>query len=105
MRAAVVADEELLVGGAEQAGPVDGVVVAEPAVLGDVDVPGADLVQGLELQGRDALLLQHQQGDAAGEKGPHGRVRGRGVWRLYQKSFQSFESLEFCSNMKMLNGS
>lgn len=48
--ALVVADQNLLVGSAEQPRPVDGAVVAELAVLCDVDVPGADLSEGLELQ-------------------------------------------------------
>lgn len=62
--ALVVADQGLLVGGAEESGPVDGAVVAELAVLGDVHVAGADLPQGLEVQGGDALLLEDQQGDS-----------------------------------------
>lgn len=51
-------------GDAEQAGPVDGVVVAQLAVVGDVDVAGADLTQGLQLQRRDPPLLEHQQRDS-----------------------------------------
>lgn len=50
-------DHCLLAGGAEQAGPVDSVVVAQIAVVCDVDVASTDLLQGLELQGSDALLL------------------------------------------------
>lgn len=57
LRALVVADQCLLVGGAEQPGPVDGVIVAELAVLGNVHVTGADFPQRLELQRGDALLL------------------------------------------------
>lgn len=57
LRALVVADQRLLVDGAEQPGPVDGAVVAELVVLRDVHVPGADLPQRLELQRGDALLL------------------------------------------------
>lgn len=49
---------------AEESGPVDGAVVAELAVLCDVDVAGADLLQGLELERGDALLLQDQQRDS-----------------------------------------
>lgn len=71
--ALVVADEGLLVGRAEESGPVDGAVVAELAVLGDVDVAGADLPQGLELQRGDALLLQDQQRDST--------ERGSNRWR------------------------
>lgn len=41
--ALVIADQRLLVGGAEQPGPVDGVVVAELAVLRNVHVPSTDL--------------------------------------------------------------
>ena len=63
---AVVADEDLLGGGAEQRGPVDGVVEAQAAVVEDVDAAGADLVQRLELQRGDPALLQDQQRDAAG---------------------------------------
>lgn len=60
-----------MVGSAEESGPVDGAVVAQLAVLGDVDVAGADLPQGLELQRGDALLLQDQQRDSA-ERGEQG---------------------------------
>lgn len=85
--ALVVADQGLLVGSAEESGPVDGAVVAELAVLGDVDVAGADLPQGLQLQRGDALLLQDQQRDSAergeqggGERGSSGPDReGRGM--------------------------
>lgn len=45
----------------EERRPVDGVVEAEVAVVGDVDVSGADLVQRLELEGGDPALLQDQQ--------------------------------------------
>lgn len=55
-----------MVGSAEESGPVDGAVVAELAVLGDVDVAGTDLPQGLELQRGDALLLEDQQRDSTG---------------------------------------
>lgn len=81
LRALVVADQRLLVGRAEQPGPVDGVVVAELAVLRDVHVPGTDLPQRLELQRGDALLLQHQQGDSTKterEKRTRLEVRGGG---------------------------
>lgn len=67
-RLPVVADQGFLCGDAEQAGPVDGVVVAQLAVVGDVDVAGADLTQRLQLQRRDPLLLEHQQRDST-EKG------------------------------------
>ena len=68
--AAVVANNGLLTVGAEQAGPVDGVVVAQLAVVGDVDVAGADLSQGLQVQGGDPLLLEDQEGDTtAGDGG------------------------------------
>lgn len=46
----VVADQSFLCRDAEKAGPVDGVVVAKLAVVGDIDVAGADLVQRLQLQ-------------------------------------------------------
>lgn len=59
-------DHGLLAGGAEEAGPVDSVVVAQIAVVCDVDVASTDLLQGLELQGSDALLLQDEQGKATG---------------------------------------
>lgn len=49
-RVPVVADEDLLCVGAEEAGPVDGVVVAQLAVVADVDVSGADLTQRLEAE-------------------------------------------------------
>lgn len=61
----VVADQGFLRGDAEQAGPVDSVVVAQLAVVGDVDVTSADLTQRLQLQRRDPLLLEHQQRDSA----------------------------------------
>lgn len=50
-------DHCLLAGGAEEAGPVDSVVVTQITVVCDVDVASTDLLQGLELQGSDALLL------------------------------------------------
>lgn len=75
-----------MVGSAEESGPVDGAVVAELAVLGDVDIAGADLPQGLELQRGDALLLEDQQRDSTergatgggerGSSGPHREGRG-----------------------------
>ena len=64
-RVSVAAGQGFLVAGAEQAGPVDRVVEAELAVVGDVDVTGAYLAQGLELQRRDPALFQDQQRDAA----------------------------------------
>lgn len=45
----VVADEDFLARGPEQRGPVDSVVEAQAAVVENVDVTGADLVQRLEL--------------------------------------------------------
>lgn len=49
-RVPVVADQSFLCGDAEEAGPVDGVVVAQLAVVGDIDIAGADLTQRLQLQ-------------------------------------------------------
>lgn len=49
-RVPVVADQDFLCRDAEEAGPVDGVVVAQLAVVGDVDVAGTDLTQRLQLQ-------------------------------------------------------
>lgn len=49
-RALVVTNQGLLVCSAEQPCPVDSAVVAKLAVFGDVDIPSADLSQGLELQ-------------------------------------------------------
>lgn len=60
----VVADQGFLCRDTEEAGPVDGVVVAQLAVVGDIDVAGADLMQGLQLQRRDPLLLEYQQRDS-----------------------------------------
>lgn len=57
----VVADEDFLARRPEERGPVDGVVETQAAVVEDVDVSGADLVQRLELEGRDPALLQDQQ--------------------------------------------
>lgn len=57
----VVADERFLAWSPEERRPVDGVVEAEEAVVGDVDVSGADLAQRLELEGGDPTLLQDQQ--------------------------------------------
>lgn len=97
--ALVVADQGLLVGSAEESCPVDGAVVAELAVLGDVDVAGADLPQGLELQRGDALLLQDQQRDSAesgeqggGEMGSSGPEReGRGMKGVGEDKRESIE--------------
>ncbi len=57
----VVLDQSSLGAGAEQTGPVHCVVEAELAVVGHVDVTGADLFQRLELHRRDPALLQDQQ--------------------------------------------
>lgn len=40
-------------------------VETQLAVVADVHVPGADLLQRLEAQGRDPVLLQDHQRDAA----------------------------------------
>lgn len=48
--ALIVADQSLLVCSAEQSCPVDSAVVAKLTVFGDVDIPSADLSQGLESQ-------------------------------------------------------
>lgn len=53
----VIADQGLLGVGAEKARPVDGVVVAKLAVVGDVDVSSADLIERLQLQRWNPLLL------------------------------------------------
>lgn len=63
-RVSVVADQGFLRRDAEEAGPVDGVVVAQLAVVADVDVASADLMERLQLQRRDPLLLEHQQRDS-----------------------------------------
>lgn len=57
----VVADEDFLARRPEQRGPVDSVVETQAAVVEDVDVAGADLIQRLKLEGRDPALLQDQQ--------------------------------------------
>ncbi len=57
----VALDQSSLGAGAEQTGPVHCVVEAELAVVGHVDVTGADLFQRLELQRRDPALLQDQE--------------------------------------------
>lgn len=46
----VVADQNLLVCSAEQSRPVDSIVVAKLAVFCNVDIPSADLSEGLKLQ-------------------------------------------------------
>lgn len=76
LRIPVVADQDLLAGGPEERRPVDGVVEAQAAVVEDVDVPGADLVQRLELEGGDPALLQDQQGNTASTAGPEETSRG-----------------------------
>lgn len=55
---AVVADDGLLQAGPEEAGPVDGVVVAEEVVVGEIDVPSTDFMKRLQPQGGDPLLLE-----------------------------------------------
>lgn len=81
LRILVVADEDLLARCPEERRPVDGVVEAQAAVVEDVDVAGADLVQRLELERGDPTLLQDQQGDAASTAGG-GRRKGK---RDYEK--------------------
>lgn len=56
----VSVDHCLLRGCAEEAAPVDSVVVAQIAVVRYVDVASTDLLQGLKLQRGDALLLQDE---------------------------------------------
>lgn len=62
-----------MVDGAEERRPVDGVIVAQVAVVSNIDVSCTDFLQGLELQGSDALLLEDKQGEATKE-------RGEGTW-------------------------
>lgn len=82
LRVPVVADQHLLALRPEQRRPVDGVVEAQPAVVEDVDVAGADLVQRLELQGGDPTLLQDQQRyTAAAAGGGGGEIYMRGARR------------------------
>lgn len=47
---AVVADQGFLSVGAEKSCPVDGVVVAKLAVVGDIHVSSTDLIKRLQLQ-------------------------------------------------------
>lgn len=56
----VVADENFLARHPEQRRPVDSVVETQAAVVEDVDVAGADLIQRLELERGDPALLQDQ---------------------------------------------
>ena len=46
----VVPDHYSLADGAEQCRPVDGMIVAQVAVVSDIDVSCTDFFQGLELQ-------------------------------------------------------
>lgn len=73
---AVVADENLLARRPEERRPVDRVVETQAAVVEDVDVAGADLVQRLELQRGDPALLQDQQRNAASAAEGEGRKKG-----------------------------
>lgn len=61
----IVPDEDFLVRRPEERRPVDGVVEAQAAVVENVHIPGADLIQRLELEGRDPTLLQDEQRDSA----------------------------------------
>lgn len=61
---AVVADQGLLGVSAEESCPVDGVVIAELTVVGDVHVSSTDLIKRLQLEWWNPLLLQHQKRDA-----------------------------------------
>lgn len=83
----VVTDEDFLARGPEQRRPVDGVIEAQAAVVEDVDVPGADLTQRLELERGDPALLQDQKRNATsterderaeGEMSGREERRGRG---------------------------
>lgn len=87
LRIPVVADQHLLALRPEQRRPVDGVVEAQPAVVEDVDVAGADLVQRLELQGGDPTLLQDQQRYTAAAAGEGGGDlhEGREERRIFKK--------------------
>lgn len=67
----IVTGEDFLVWRPEERRPVYSVVEAQAAVVKNVHIPSADLVQRLELKRRDPTLLQNQQRDttdAGGEE-------------------------------------
>jgi hypothetical protein len=70
----VIPDHYSLVDGAEECCPVDGMIVAQVAVVSDVDVSCTDFLQGLELQRGDALLFEDEQGEATKEGRENGVV-------------------------------
>lgn len=63
LRLLVAVQQRSLTAGAEKPRPVQCVVETQLAVVADVHVPGADLLQRLEAQRRDPELLQDQQRD------------------------------------------
>lgn len=60
----VVPDHYSLVDSAEERCPVNGVIIAQVAVVCNIDVSCTDFLQGLELERSDALLLEDKQGEA-----------------------------------------
>lgn len=58
-----------MVDSAEERCPVNGVIIAQVAVVCNIDVSCTDFLQGLELERSDALLLEDKQGEATKEKG------------------------------------
>lgn len=71
LRLLVVVQQRSLATRAEKPCPVQRVVETQLAVVADVDVPSADLLQRLEAEGRDPALLQDQQRDAADGENQH----------------------------------
>ena len=65
----IVPNHYPLVDCAEQCCPVNGMIIAQIAVVSDIDVPRTDFFQGLELQRSDALLLEDKQGKATKGRG------------------------------------
>lgn len=72
LRVSIIADEDFLALRPEKRRPVDGVVEAQAAVVEDVHVPSADLVQRLELKRGDPTLFQDQQRNATSTAGEEG---------------------------------
>lgn len=62
---------------AEELRPVDGVVVAEPGVLADVDAAVADLAQGSQAQRGQGGDAHHHQGETPAGLGGMRKARER----------------------------
>lgn len=74
LSSSVISDHYSLVDGAEECCPVNGVIITQVAVVGNVDVARTDFLQRLELQGSDTLLFEDKQRETTKvERGGNGK--------------------------------